>query len=172
MGDPIELRRLYWDDGLSTREIAKKLSVNQNTVTHRMKVSGIPARSKSEATLLQRRKRKKERLLSELRRLYWDDGLSTREIAKKLGVNQSTVTYKMKVYGISARSKREAELLHQTRMEEERLPTRPEDYCRVCKFWLLRHMTAMGARIYFCRLFKNPEIKQGELTCSFRRLRE
>jgi len=44
-----KLKKLYWDDGLSTREIANILNIRHSTVRSRMEKLGIPRRTRSEA---------------------------------------------------------------------------------------------------------------------------
>jgi len=83
-----ELYKLYWIDGLSTVEIAKRIGVPSATVYAYMKEYGIPIRKKTRIT--------KE----ELYKLYWIEGLSTREIAKRVGMQQSTILRLMKKYDI------------------------------------------------------------------------
>lgn len=54
--EPEVVRRLYWDESLTTREVSERLSVSENGVRTFMRRHGIPMRTKSEALKLANRK--------------------------------------------------------------------------------------------------------------------
>lgn len=54
--DPETLRRLYWDENLSTRDIAKRGGVHKDTIRRWMDKHDIPTRERTEAATAKRRK--------------------------------------------------------------------------------------------------------------------
>jgi transposase len=118
-----ELRYLYCDMRLTAKEIADKLAVDITTVYHWLKQYGIPRRNKSEARKLVwmdpekkqrylqgikesgRRTRKFDLGKDELHYLYWVEGLSQSEIAKKFGVTRTIVKRRLKEYSIPVKGR-------------------------------------------------------------------
>lgn len=69
---------------------------------------------------------------SELKELYLNEKLSTREVAKKLGVGQTTVRRKMKEYNIPARTEKESRQTESFRKRREELAERyKKEYTKV-----------------------------------------
>lgn len=101
---PTELRRLYEEESLSQREIAKKLTCSKTAVADRMRKYGIPPRPPHVLSRFD---------ISEddLRRLYQEEMLSQTQIAALYGCSQQLVQLKMHKYGIPARSHAEASLV-------------------------------------------------------------
>jgi len=93
-----ELRRLYDAQRLSIEKVAKHLGHHPKTIRRRMQECGIKVRSRSEAGT---RIHIPE---NELRRLYEDEELSVKEIARRLGYDERTVRRNMKRYGIPIRT--------------------------------------------------------------------
>ena len=98
--DENALRHLYVVERLTTSQIAEQLGVTSATIKNRLKRYGIPARSNLEAHC------PNARLLSEeeLRRMYLDKQMTSKEIAHLCGVDPSTVTGWLRRYDISRRS--------------------------------------------------------------------
>lgn len=97
-----EVKRLYWDEGYSTREIGEQLGASFRTVQNLMNREGIP-------------RRPPPRRITEVERqqipiLYKDMPVS--DIAKKLGISHKSVDYWLKKFGTRKRTPREnAELM-------------------------------------------------------------
>lgn len=85
--DPVglRLRQLYWVDGLSLRQVAKRFGVKQPTICRAMRDRGIPRRTPNGK--LSDRERSREFL----QELYLDEGWTVAMIARHLGVSHSTV---------------------------------------------------------------------------------
>ena len=92
------LHRLYWTEKKSAREIASLLNVSDSTVLDWLKREGIPRRR-------QGRTQKVEIDHERLHDLYWNQGKSTVEISKILGVHRVTVFGYLKKYGIKLRER-------------------------------------------------------------------
>ena len=102
--DEDELRCLYHDEALSKTKIAEQCGVAESTVQYWMNKYGIEARGYDEAQNKRRiRNGAPYRDEETLRRLYWEDGFSQREIADKLGCGFPTVQTWMKRHGIELR---------------------------------------------------------------------
>jgi len=97
---------LYWNKGMSRRQIAKKLGVSKTVIENRMEKYNIPTRSREEGFRLRMSRDQKHLLASKatLQELYWDKKMSTVEIGKKLGVSPYTVWQWLKKYNIPTRS--------------------------------------------------------------------
>lgn len=112
--DPEEVRRLYWDEGLSLRAVAERFGVNGVTILNTMQYHGIPRRSHTEAGALAARLGKccKSILDSEeIRKLYWEEELSMPVIAERFGLASITIYYFMRRNNIPRRTKDEAHAL-------------------------------------------------------------
>ena len=92
-----ELCNLYYGRKLSLCEIAALKGTSDRTVLRRMNRYGLRRRSISEA------QRKLGISKKELVKLYWDQKLSTREIAEIFGVNAVTVQRRMRAFNVSNR---------------------------------------------------------------------
>ena len=92
--DPVELRRLYIDEKLSTRQIGKKLGVHFSTISNHLIHNGIPQRSPCFRLSLDE---------SVLRKMYIDDKLESSDIALSLGCSSSTVVNYLHEYKIPLR---------------------------------------------------------------------
>ena len=46
-----DIRRMYWDEQMHPSQIAKKFNCKKQTITDKMKVYGIPSRTKSESKI-------------------------------------------------------------------------------------------------------------------------
>ena len=102
-----DLRHLYEDLGISTAEIAEKYSCSISSVHNRLHQYGI-------ALLLPGRARV-DISKQELETLYVEQGLSLRQIAKQHGCDHTTITNKLKEYGLRRRTYAEANLVYSKR---------------------------------------------------------
>ena len=94
---------MYCRQKMSTPMIAKEYNVTVPTVTKWMEKYGIDRRTKKVAAL---NRRDKPRFTEEeLVRMYWEEGMSMSNIAKKHNTTHSTVTRWMKKYGITRRGR-------------------------------------------------------------------
>jgi transcriptional regulator of aromatic amino acid metabolism len=86
-----ELRPLY-EAGASTIDLARRFHVSRTLVGERLKEVGTQMRhgwTKYPSLSLE-----------SLRRMYWTEGLSTKEVAARTGCSQMTVHYRLRRYGI------------------------------------------------------------------------
>ena len=97
-----KINELYWLKNESSERIAKLFGVKPSTILWWMRKFGIPRRSYSEANVL-RYMRKPSVSSEKLRGLYLTEKKSTRQIAKQLGIAQTSVRRWMSRYGIPAR---------------------------------------------------------------------
>ena len=94
-----DLSKLYLEEGLSPRQVAEKIGVSDRTVRNRLKEFGIKTRTISDALTTFRIDKK------ELYRLYWEENLSSYEIANRYGVTNVTILKHMVDFGIKRRAK-------------------------------------------------------------------
>ncbi len=103
------LRRMYCDEKLSVGKIAKHFDCTIATVKKRMVGYAIPLRSTAEALAI----RDNLSMTAEaLRQLYVEEKLSQSAIAARYGCSQVAIKRHMAKYGITARGRAEANLLH------------------------------------------------------------
>jgi len=122
------LRELYWNEGLSVREIGSRFCVPRQSIYYRMEKFGVPRRSNNECRKGRRnpnygkprtqetkrrigesnRKEKIEIKEEILRRLYLGERLFPREIGERFGCSKTTITRRLIKYGIPVRSLSEA----------------------------------------------------------------
>jgi len=96
-----DLLNMYWKDGLSIHQIAKKIGVSSRTVANRFDDFGIKTRTISDALTIFKLDK------NELYRLYWEENLSSYEIGDMYGVSNATVIYRMDKFGIKRKFKSE-----------------------------------------------------------------
>ena len=102
-----ELNKLYNEERKSTIQIGRKLGITDNTIRRWMRKYNLPIRSLSESRLPKDFiKPTKE----ELNRLYHNEGKSTVEIGKKLGIDNGRIGRWIKEYKIKLRNNSEAHL--------------------------------------------------------------
>ncbi|MFB6353284.1 MAG: helix-turn-helix domain-containing protein [Halobacteriales archaeon] len=87
-----ELARKYLDEGLSIEECAEFFGCSTNPIEHRLRQYALPIRNRGNQPL--------EISKQELQELYVEDGLTTIDIAEKLGCHPSTVSKKLKEHAI------------------------------------------------------------------------
>ena len=110
------LHRLYWEDGLSQREIAELLGMKRDDIKYLMKKLGVQTRDRAEAIRLAYKKKgeeiqkkriqklKKFALTKEqLHDLYWGKGLSIDEIAFLTGYTPHMISKWLRKYDIPRR---------------------------------------------------------------------
>lgn len=114
--DPEEVRRLYWEEGLSAPDIAGRFGVSYDSIYKIMRENNIPIRSLSDAATLAMGAL--NNVISygtwtkidpkEVRRLYWEEGLSTYGVAERLQVTQTRIKRVMRKFSIPRRSRVQA----------------------------------------------------------------
>jgi transcriptional regulator with XRE-family HTH domain len=87
--------QLYFDEGKTQQEIAEILGVSKGTISNRFQFNGWKARHPSK-----KRGSEKDK---EIFRLYQEEKLNQYEIAKKLGISQSTVSRAFRLRGVNTR---------------------------------------------------------------------
>ncbi|MCX7791373.1 MAG: DUF1804 family protein [Chloroflexaceae bacterium] len=90
-----ELQRLYLEEGLSMAALARQLGCSAPTIGRRLRECGIATRSG--------RFEQREIPRAALVRLYLDEGLPLRAIAKRLGVSVGTVNNWRRACGLPGR---------------------------------------------------------------------
>lgn len=96
-----ELQKLYWEEERTLREIGDRYEVSADVIRRRMKFLGINRRAGGGRV-------REPSSAEELRRLYWDERLTMREIGERFGVSRQRIHQKMEALGIPRRSAREA----------------------------------------------------------------
>jgi DNA-binding Lrp family transcriptional regulator len=91
------LKQLYYDEGLSQRQIAERLGCSEWAVRSQMKKHGLRARRPGG----RRRWDISEDLL---RRLYYEEGLSQAKIAKQIGCDERVIRNRMREFGMEPKS--------------------------------------------------------------------
>jgi transposase-like protein len=104
-----ELRQMYWEQGMTQKDIAEVHGVSEGTISNRMKLHGIRSRTKSEVGLGRQQpanplKPSKENMLL----MYYNEKMSMHKIAKEIGVGSATIFRWLKEYGIESRTISEA----------------------------------------------------------------
>lgn len=96
--DGAAIRRLYWEEGLSIVEIGRRMGVSPSAIQRYMDRHNIPRRPPGPPP------GPVDRLgPDELRRLYWEEGLSLAQIARQIGVHSVSVWAAFGRYGIPRR---------------------------------------------------------------------
>jgi len=107
-----QIKELYLGQQLSIVKVAELMGMTPSYIHSIMVEHKIPRRSnldwrKNKPTLLE----KVEPKLDEVKRMYFDEKLSQRDIAKHFGVNQSTIWLLFKKAGLKCRGFREGAYL-------------------------------------------------------------
>ena len=82
-----EVNELYWDEGLTLEGVAEQVGHSSSLVHREMVRCGIPRRNPGRA----KGEHRIQLHCDELNELYWDDGLTLREIGGRLGCSSSTI---------------------------------------------------------------------------------
>ena len=111
----VTLETLYVTNKLTLLQIASKFDVHVTTIWKWLKKYKIPRRSLSEA-LKGRKPPFKHRILAKnvLNRLYWEDNLTSRQIAEFFHISQNTILQQMKFHNIKIK-KRSEQITPETR---------------------------------------------------------
>jgi transposase len=91
-----QLEQLYCVERLTLQEIATQFGCDESTVGNRMREYNIERRNAGDYYRI-------EISHEILERLYWQEGLSQKEIAKRIGCSRRTISDKMAKYGIKTR---------------------------------------------------------------------
>lgn len=94
------LKKLYWNERLSQRAIARKFGVSQKSIKCWMKKFNIPSRHFDRPDITK----------EVLKKLYLDRKISMPKIGKILNTNYDTIWRKIRKYGIKVRSMSEAKM--------------------------------------------------------------
>jgi len=82
-----EVRRLYWDEGLSQREIARRIGMSESAVRNAMRRHGVPSRTKAAQTYVGILDERRDEVL----RLRYGEWLTHAEIGERIGVPMASV---------------------------------------------------------------------------------
>ena len=114
MSRPVELdlellKRLYWEEKKTINEVAAALGTTYIVIRKRMLKHGIPIRTRQEAHVIEAQRRGKPGCLTRefLLQEYIERRRSTVEIARELGISNSTVHKYMTRARIASRSRSE-----------------------------------------------------------------
>ncbi|MEK7474802.1 MAG: hypothetical protein AAB152_04115 [Candidatus Coatesbacteria bacterium] len=108
-GEPLragaeELRRLYWEEKLSSSEIARKFNTTWGAVRHAFNRYGIPRRARSEAIingLVRRASASGHSLPTREQMIHWmEEGLSAPDIGRRTGFNGDRIRERLKAFGL------------------------------------------------------------------------
>ena len=102
------LKSLYYDQELSVTEAAKVLGVPWHSVYNFMDRNGLKRRSRSEAQKLRFDKEQKGPPIEEILRLYFDEELSSFEVAERVGLSQSTIRDRIQKAGYVLRNRKDS----------------------------------------------------------------
>ena len=104
------LEELYVRQGLSGRDVARRLGCDKSVVYRELARHGIPQHSRETMSRILRAKVALRDGIAEetLRRLYEEEQLSVNQVAERLGVSPNTVIRRMDELGIKRRSRSEA----------------------------------------------------------------
>lgn len=89
-----DLKRMYWDEGLSLKDIGNELNVSQSWVIRKMDEFGIERR------VSDNEKGTAWKDADRLERMYWDEGMTLEEIGEELGCSASTISGWMQRFDI------------------------------------------------------------------------
>lgn len=107
-----EICDMYCNQNMSANQIAIKIGSTHNTIIRILKKQGIKTRSMSESQFNYHNKRISD-LYNDaewLNKMYWDEGKTSTEIAKELGVSPSTILRHMKALGLNTKTNSEAKI--------------------------------------------------------------
>ena len=133
--DEPTLRRMYVDEGLTIRQIARALHTSTKTVLAALDQYGIERRSRGPRRRLEQ---------ATLRRMYVDERQTIREISMVLGVAPGTVCEALERYGIERRK---------AAPRRDRPPLSPEEHRELRKY-----VEALGIR-RAARHYKTSRLK-------------
>lgn len=93
-----QIRQMYWEQGLNTRQIAAHFKTISSNVRNIMRRHGIATRQRREYT---KGINSKPVDMEMVRRLYCDQRLSVRTIGRRLGLNGATIHHRLKRLGLN-----------------------------------------------------------------------
>jgi transposase len=123
-----ELSRLYVDEKLSQKEIAQRFKINSHTVRTKLKRSGIPIRSRH-GVKIGGVPRKFNGTKEELENFYYNEGLTTIQIAQHYNMGRRTLERWLHYFGIKIRGRSE-------RVSGDRNPFKGRKHTEAAKFML------------------------------------
>lgn len=100
-----QLKNLYWKKNFSVHEIAEKLNCCRETIGRELKKHKISLRSHSKTIRLIMNKNRIKK--SSLAKLYWEKGLTPKQIGGKLKKHPETIRRLMRTYNLKRRPRSE-----------------------------------------------------------------
>ena len=106
--------------------------------------------------------------------LYVEKGYSTRDVAKELGIGQTTVRRKMKQYGIPARTGKEARntphILAKKNELSRKMEVREQRFCECCgkEFFIQPHIVKKNCSLECARISTSQKlVNRAEIECDY-----
>ena len=117
-----EMVRLYFEEHLSLAEVGKRLGVSHDTVRERLLTAGYQTRKRGESRHLQKSRGRifTEAELSQMKRLYCEEELSSAAIASILKCSNLTIRTHLKQQGVQLRTVKEAQALRRKKETAEK----------------------------------------------------
>lgn len=117
-----EMVRLYFEEYLSLAEVGKRLRVSHSTVRERLLTAGYQIRKSGEARHLRKSGGRiyTEADLSEMKRLYCEEELSSAEIARRFDCYDLTIRTHLEQQGVRLRTLKEAQALRRKKEAEKK----------------------------------------------------
>lgn len=117
-----EMVRLYFEEYLSLAEVGKRLRVSHSTVRERLLTAGYQIRKIGEAGHLRKSGGRiyTEAELSEMKRLYCEEELSSAEIARRFDCTDVTIRTHLEQQGVRLRTLKEAQALRRKKEAEKK----------------------------------------------------
>lgn len=99
------LRELYVDQEMTQQEVADAIGCSRSTIQRHMKEKGIERRPATDRQrTAEERYRHTDHSKEKLKRMYYEEGMSSNDIAAELGVTPRGVRYWMEELGLDRRS--------------------------------------------------------------------
>ena len=120
--DLAEMVRLYFEEYLSLVEVGKRLGVSHTTVRERLLTAGYQTRKKGEWKHLRKSRGRifTAAELSEMKRFYCEEELSSMEIARRFDCTDLIIRTHLKQQGVRLRTLKEAQALRRKKEAEKK----------------------------------------------------
>ncbi len=126
--DHDKIRKLYFQEGLSLDDVAKEVGVSRRQIQRAFEAEGFTPRPRGGQPVLE------SEAHQEIRKLYFDEGLSLSQVARRLGCSATTVGEVLRNEGWPARPQR-----GRTKWDDETIRKRYFDESAVRKDDAARH---------------------------------
>lgn len=100
-----QVRRLYEQDGLSTRRIAERLGVRRRAIDQALRAAGVVVAPRGAGRRRPTRHPDPDDLAEQLRQLYSVERLTRREASEKLGLSEGLVRSRLAEFAIPTRTR-------------------------------------------------------------------